>query len=354
MLLAVACVIPAVGCDTGARLGDGADAFGAGDVADRGVHDNDVNLNSASLNGWSLNGWSLNGWSLNGWSLNGWSLNGWSLNSMALSGSSFTAIQLVDGQPVSLSGADLIGSEIELERGGVPYRLRFDDIYKDPANPTGDVYFNDISVHDDATNTWSSLCLDAAGAPTQAIAIANYWDPITGDRIDEPSAVTFACRGAALAKCVEWGYRPWATVTDCSSSPCKQVSLANHHQACTRMVRADYCGIGVPNTLNGTPIDVYDRLWPRIQTKSVYNDDEQWAVEAEWGPDGALCMSKTTRLKLFSGKGNNHPDPQCRSALEKIKDCGKFKSTRPEARLATNYCSKWNSDPDECELDDED
>ena len=38
------------------------------------------------------------------------------------------------------------------------------------------------------------------------------------------------------------------------------------HQACTRLVRADYCGNGVYHTATGTSIDVYDSL--NIQTRT--------------------------------------------------------------------------------------
>ena len=54
--------------------------------------------------------------------------------------------------------------------------------------------------------------------------------------------------GGAIAKCVLWGYRPWATY---NGTP-----LAQYHQACTRMVRADYCGTGTSYTVTGNRISV--------------------------------------------------------------------------------------------------
>ncbi len=319
-------------------------------ISPRSVYGNDVLLNSAELNGWSLNGFRMNGWSLNGWSLNGWSLNGWSLNDVALSGSRFTALKIVDGQAVTLTGEQLIGAELTLANDGVPFTLRFDDIYRDPARPTGDVYFHKVSVYDADSDTWSSLCRDSFGAPTEAIALTNYWDPVTGDRVDDSAAVTLACRGAALAKCVEWGYRPWATATRCTGPQCATISLADHHQACTRMARADYCGNGIPNTLNNTPIDVYDRLSPKIQSQDSVGDND-WKVEAEWGPNGALCMGKETRLKMFAQQGIAHADPTCRKALEAVKECGKFPASRASTtKLANNYCPKWKTEPNKCAL----
>ena len=318
-------------------------------ISERGLVGNDQVLNSASLNGWSLNGFRTNGWSLNGWSLNGWSLNGWSLNNMALVGSAFTGVQMVAGQPVTLVGDDMIGARLTLSNSGTPFTLRFDDIFINPANPTGDVYFYKVSVLDPDTLTWSSLCRDSYGAPTEAVALRHHWDPNTGARIDDDVAVTLACRGAALAKCVEWGYRPWATVQSCVGGTCTQVNLAEHHQACTRMARADYCGDGVPHTLNNTPIDVYDRLTPRIQTQA--SSGKEWKVEAEWGPNGALCVGKDLRVDMFAAMGVAHTPPPCRAALQAVKECGKFLDSRAaSSKLGNSYCPKWRTEPNKCAL----
>jgi len=317
-------------------------------VTNRDLVQNDLRLNSAGLNGWSLNGFRVNGWSLNGWSLNGWSLNGWSLNNISLSGSAFTGVATINGEQVMLTSEDMIGAELLLNREGEPFTLRFDDIYINPANPTGDTYFYKVSVFDPDDGTWASLCRDSYGQPTEAIALRNHWDPNTGARVGDPAAVTLACRGAALAKCVEWGYRPWATVESCVGGVCSQVNLTDHHQACTRMARADYCGDGVPHTLNNTPIDVYDRLMPRIQTQA--SSGKEWKVEAEWGPNGALCVGKDLRVDLFAELGIDHIGPTCRNALQAVKECGRFPASRPASKLGNNYCPKWKSDPNKCKL----
>lgn len=52
------------------------------------------------------------------------------------------------------------------------------------------------------------------------------------------------------------------------------------------MVRADYCGNGQAHTVSGTPIHVLDKLG--IQTQSP---DTPYDVEAEWGPNGAVCLN---------------------------------------------------------------
>ncbi|MBZ5714219.1 ADYC domain-containing protein [Nannocystis pusilla] len=317
------------------------DVVGSADgtaISARNDADNGIALNTAQLNGWNLNGMRVNGTALNGMRVNGWNLNGWNLNGISLVGSSFSATHDVDGTPVPVSGDDLIGSVLTLEGGDTTFVLRFDDIYLDPADPNGDVWFYDISVQDNETSQWSSLCNDHNGQPTQAIAIANWWNPTTGARVDDPTAVTFACRDAVLAKCVEWGYRPWATVGG--------VGLADHHQACTRLARADYCGDGTPHTFTGTPIDVFDALTPAIQSPATL-DRQSWGIEAEWGPNGAVCIGDQLRLKMYDDNGVPYDFPGCFDALDDISGCGDFDSSRG-ALLADRYCDVWESDPGAC------
>jgi hypothetical protein len=312
---------------------------------------NGVALNAAVINGWSLNGWSLNGWSLNGWSLNGWSLNGWSLNGVALDGTLFSGSQELDGKAVARVGLDFIGSTLTLIHDDQKYTLRIDDIRQDPSDPEGDVYFYRISVKDPEDGTWSSLCVDADGTATEAIPLANHWDAVTGDRIDEAGTVTFACRGAVLAKCVEWGYRPWASAERCSGAnakECSTISLADHHQACTRMARADYCGEGLPHTVDSTPIDILDALSPRIQSEGT-KGLKGWATEAEWGPDGALCVGDSLRLHMLEELGHEVLPADCLPQLE-LPGCGDFAATRG-ALLVNKYCEAWIDDPKKCAVD---
>jgi len=340
-----ACMSACDGVDAVDAVGD-VGAGAAGDVSSRELSDNGIALNGWQLNGWQLNGWQLNGWQLNGWQLNGWQLNGWQLNGVTLSGSTFTGTKLVDSAPVAIQGTDFIGAEIALTGPGQTTTLRIDNVYKDPANPTGDVYFHQFSVLDPNTSTWSSLCRDHAGQPTAAVVLANAWNMTTGARIDSADAVTIACRGGALAKCVEWGYRPWATATSCAGGSCTQVALKDHHQACTRMARADYCGTGKSHTFEGTPIDIFDRMTPAIQTEGT-KGFKNWDVEAEWGPNGAKCVGDELRLKMFDDLGINYTYPSCLDNLDDFSSCGNLAPARG-AKLVNKYCYKWTDDLSEC------
>ena len=69
----------------------------------------------------------------------------------------------------------------------------------------------------------------------------------------DQNAFALICTGGAIGKCVRWGYKPWRSGPD-------GVALWDYHQACVRMVRADYGGDGVGHTRDNTPVDVFDRL----------------------------------------------------------------------------------------------
>ncbi len=268
-------------------------ACDAEDTTDEAVTQREVQLNGMRLNGMRLNGMRLNGMRLNGMRLNGDAgtsdyIEMMNVDLQGIKGglSWMSGSQLyVQGKNSVVSGTGLVKAIIdyELQEGGKGKHnkgVRIDGFSM--LAPGSDVALYQLELKDGA---WQSLCEDGA----RVIMLNDVWDPSTGDRIEglPKDTVTFACRGAALAKCVEFGYRPWATVGG--------VSLRDHHQACTRMVRADYCGDGTAHTSEGTPIHVLDEL--AIQTEDV---DVDYVVEAEWGPDGATCLNL----------GNTrHPDP---------------------------------------------
>ncbi|WAS97320.1 ADYC domain-containing protein [Nannocystis punicea] len=333
----VACVCSLASCDGVADLADPA-------VELREQVGNGMALNTAVLNGMRMNGMRMNGMRMNGMRMNGINLNGINLNGLSLTGSSLSATGLVNGALQLFTGAQLVGAVIDLDIDGEPWKLRFDDIYKNPAAPTSDVWFYDISIQAPGDPGWESLCFDHLGQPTQAIPLANHWDLTTGARIVDPGVVTFACRDAVLAKCVEWGYRPWATAGS--------TSLANHHQACTRMARADYCGDGTPHTFTGTPIDVLDKLSPRIQAAATLSRSN-WGPEAEWGPSGAVCVGDMMRLKLLDDAGVPYAYPACLDALDDFSSCGSLPGSRG-GLLANRFCDKWGDQPQQCASHDDD
>ena len=243
--------------------------------------------NGLHLNGLHLNGIHANGIYLNGLHLNGLYLNGLHVNGAALTGAALGGMR-ADGRP--LAGTDLAGAELHATASdGTPVTLRIDMVTR-AQQP--DVLLYAVSYRA-ADGLSQPLCGVDDGAPVKALALAGTWDesegtPTGGAHVDDPDLFTFACQGYAIAKCVELGYAPWRTATECRApGECHDLPLAPLHQACTRMLRADYCGDGTATTRDGTLVDVWDVV-------SIQSDDApNWTFEAEWTPRGASCVMAT-------------------------------------------------------------
>jgi pentapeptide MXKDX repeat protein len=261
---------------------------------------NGMSLNGMSLNGMSINGMSLNGMSINGMSINGMSLNGMSLNGMSINGSQLAGTTS-GGQPVSGSG--LVGATLAgLLSDGGSLTLRITSA-QTLAAPNKQVWAYGLEAQTDTG--WQPLCGTQEGVPVLAIPLTGLWNYASGvagggSWSASGNAFTFGCRGTALAKCVELGYKPTSSVGG--------TSLRHHHQACTRMLRADYCGDGTSWTTDGTPVNLYDAL-------GIQSDAAAWLVDAEWTPNGAVC---TNNIRDFQPGS-----PSCVTTLHDP-DCGSF------------------------------
>ncbi|WAS92092.1 ADYC domain-containing protein [Nannocystis punicea] len=260
------------------------DVTGGADTQLRALHDNGVELNGTRFNGTRFNGTWFNGVKLIGAGFADGqtksNLSGWSL----VPGTS--ELQAYGNNGVVYRGDDLEGVRLQwlVDDGAkelLGVQLRIVAVTQSADRP--DIYFTDMDVRINE-GKWQSLCTDGAGEPTAAIVVPGYFDLANADwRPGEHGELALACRGTAAGKCLEWGYRMWA----------KQggLSLADHYRACTRMVRADYCGNNVPHTENGTPIDVSDGLSP-----AILEPETDWAIEAKWGPQGAVCLNQPRKL----------------------------------------------------------
>ncbi len=267
------------------------------------VAPNAMSFNAMSFNAMTFNAMTFNGMTFNGTEENAAFLQSVSLNGMLLQGQALAAIgdqatemdeggfclarfgleetsfsaNLPNGDV--LAGTNFIGAEfMGLISDGRSVRLRIDDARRLPA-PNDDLLSYSVSAL--TASGYQPLCgLDDDGLAIGAIPIKGTWDyregmPGAGSHIEDANVFTFACRGYALAKCVEFGYKPWQSV--------EGVSLGVMHEACVRMVRADYCGDGRSWTQTGTLINLYDSL-------SIQVDEADWLPEAEWGLQGARCM----------------------------------------------------------------
>ena len=289
----------ACACGQGATLSDRA-ATGSDLVASNGEQLNGEQLNGEQLNGEQLNGTGANGpgmaFDIDHAFFAGASLDhGRTLDSAWLEGSVFHG--LIGSR--EFSGEDFEKAQFRaVTIAGTPVRLRIIAIGQE-AFPDDDVWTNQVQILN-AQGNWVPLCRNANGAPVPAIALAGRWNygrgvPGGGDHVDDAGAFTFACEGlGAIAKCAfPIGYKPWKTV--------RGISLARHHEACVRMLRADYCGDGTPWTQDGRKIDVWDAVGIQQMSRPL------WLFEAEWDGDGANCVSKERVISLRNLLGTVSP-----------------------------------------------
>jgi hypothetical protein len=247
-----------------------------------------------------LAGRDLNGTGLNGFALDGHFVSSIPFDSVSLGDVPLKKIELVatmlkalpeHGGPVfgkGIVGMTFVG---DLEDGSaVP--LRIDNVRWNQTPGQTDLLLYDVSYQTELG--WRPLCgLGDDGSAVPAIPLAGRWDytvrtPGSGSWVNDEAKFTFACHGFILEKCVVAGYRPWVRYLSCShpgkGSGCKTTSLATHHQACTRLLRADFCGDGTPFTIDGTLVNMYDGVGLR-------SDTEDWLAEAEWDANGARCAN---------------------------------------------------------------
>jgi uncharacterized protein YjbI with pentapeptide repeats len=233
-----------------------------------GTSFNGVGLNGKGLNGKGINGKGPNGISVNGQGMQGIALNGASLNGVALEGVVLegTSLRATDSEGRVLEGTDLIGTALLARVADRRVTVRIDSVAIDPVDPS--LHFYGL------THEGESIC----GGDENGLFVRGVWDESGARReslSDDPSMTfTFSCASGAIAKCIGWGYVPDTVGVDA-------------HQTCTRLARADYCGDGLPHTVDGTLVDVYDTLG--VMQRELGSDLE---FEAGWGPDGATCMSR--------------------------------------------------------------
>jgi hypothetical protein len=195
----------------------------------------------------------------------------------------------VDGTAfrVSLAGGTVLeGRELEGATLSValladvePQRILLARITADPTDPQGEVLLYNMKLVDPETGIARPLCGRDANGERWAFPLRGQWDR-NGQHISD-DGFTLTCAADAQGKCVRFGYKPWKTLTG-------GASLADYHQACIRMVRADYCG-DQGTTRNGMLIDLYDTLG--IQRPAQTKGRDGLRFEAAWNTQGAVCVA---------------------------------------------------------------
>jgi uncharacterized protein YjbI with pentapeptide repeats len=274
--------INGIGSNGSGSNGSGSNGSGSNGSGSNGSGSNGSGSNGSGSNGSGSNGASANlvGLAFDLTTVSGVTINGTSIQGAWLDKGTVKAIQ---NNGVVLSGQSLIGAQVtgQLEDGS-PVTLRLDGMESFTSAVGTSLSRYVISFTRPGSDVRAHVCgLDANGAPIKTIPISGRWNyqegvPDGGSKEESSSLITFACQGFALYKCIDYGYPPWKTVNG--------VKLNNHHQACVRMIRADYCGDGRSWTVDGTIINLYDNL-------GIQADTESWPMEAEWSIDGARCLS---------------------------------------------------------------
>jgi hypothetical protein len=182
----------------------------------------------------------------------------------------------------TVRGAGLVGATlvVDTERGTFPVRI--DSVAPDRLDRAGETLVYDVSVVGPDGGTAPFCEVDPWGDHL-AIPIAGSWDKAGGHQPVD-GHFELMCTAGAIAKCVRFGYKPW-----------KGPDAWAIHQACTRAVRADYCGDGTAHTKTGTLIDIFDR-------EGIQRDEpgEGLTFEAAFSPTGAACVARTRIPSIFS------------------------------------------------------
>ena len=190
-------------------------------------------------------------------------------------------ITLADGTIVE--GSELEGATLALVLPAEtnPQQVRITAIVPDVTDPEKEVLLYRMIVVDRGSGESEELCEPDQEGNRWAFPLRGQWDA-NGRRISN-EGFTLTCATGAQGKCVRFGYKPWKTLPN-------GVSLADYHQACVRLVRADYCGTR-GTTRDGMLIDIYDKIG--ISTISDTADQDTLKLEAAWDVNGAICVAHT-------------------------------------------------------------
>ena len=165
-----------------------------------------------------------------------------------------------------VEGSSLVGTVLYFRSGLV---LRIDNV----TSSRGLIRYR-VSQRDHH-GEWQTVCPPDSTGSVETYFLQGDWDA-RGRYWPERNGFSLACVSSAAGKCLQLGYLPWRR------------ELLPAFQACTRMVRADYCGDGRSFTREGVVIDVSDDLGIQFPEPAP-----GMQFEAAWSPDGAICVHHT-------------------------------------------------------------
>jgi hypothetical protein len=171
-----------------------------------------------------------------------------------------TELVLTTGDGRVLRSAQLVGATLAI--GALTVRL--DAVDRDPRAR------DEVLRH-------RFVVLDGDREPTELCEPDPDGDRWAMPLLDDRGQMQLVCSSGAIGKCVRWGYRPWQAQPG-------EPAMRPLHEACIRMVRADYGGNGATATRDGTRIAFCDR-------SGVHRCPERARLEAAWSPSGATCVA---------------------------------------------------------------
>jgi len=189
-----------------------------------------------------------------------------------------TEFILTTDDGATLRSRDLVGAVVSLWTSDGPR-----DVTIRAVERRQDALGNAVWLHDFAT-------VDNTGNPVAACR-----PDANGETLGFPyptqDGFDLACTSGAAGKCILWGYGP----RDRSAGGGLTADL---HQACIRMVRADYGGDGGTATRDGTAVRFCDAF-----DIHACPDIGEWRFEAAWTAAGADCVARVRIADLASLAG---------------------------------------------------
>lgn len=210
------------------------------------------------------------------------------LKGARLGGAVLQDLYLQDGRMVapSLGARELVGARLQGRASdGQPVEVVVCSAEPSAEDPAMSRYR--IEIWNTKSASWENPCVATQRVPEpRVLAVQGVWDE-RGARREAPGQFTLACENGAIAKCIDWGYKPWASK---DGQPLREL-----HQACTRMARADYCGNGRSHTREGRTLDIYDELTVNTRTREATAgwDPARASFEAAWTAEGAWCLARS-------------------------------------------------------------
>jgi hypothetical protein len=268
-----------------------------------------VETSTTEQAGETMQGETMQGETMQGETMQGMTMRGIRLHGGTLSGVALTNVRVERGELVAqraaqtLRGTALVGARLFAEARDsavtppatavVEYRIAQIEPERPQYDPTrtGYTFLYTLEQWVSDISDWRLACPADSDGRSVAIPLAAIWDE-RGDRSVSSTLFTFGCTTGVIAKCYRWGYRPWITGYG---------DMVAMHWTCTRLARADYCGNGMPNTHDGTKINVWDTLpFPGpIQRHGLLppvGPEGVMVFEAGWNTGGAVCLSRARWL----------------------------------------------------------